>query len=132
MTNKVDKEVAEQDFERWADSWGIEIDETQLDEEDKKSLDIQRSRVVSAICKGKLVVSETGDEVTLETNKGPVTFKEPTGASYLATDQHKGKDMAGSFGFMGAMSGNPAKFFSSVKGSDLKIAQAITALFLGS
>lgn len=129
---KIEKEVAQTEFERWAAAWRIEIDDSELSEDDKESFNEQRSKVVKAIQRGYLTVSEDGSELVLSTDKGDVTFKEPTGAAYLAMDQHKNKNMASSFGFMGAMTGNPAKFWSSVRGADLKIAQAVTALFLAS
>ncbi len=132
MTDKIDKKVAEADFERWANAWRVEIDVEELDEEDAASFKEQRGKIVKAIQKGYLTVSQSGEELTLDTNKGEVVFKEPVGAAYLAMDQHKNKNMASSFGFMGAMSGTPAKFWSSVRGADLKIAQAVTALFLAS
>ncbi len=130
--NKIDKEVAKNEFERWAEAWRIEVDPAELNEEDADSLQEQTSKITKAIERGYLVVSEDGAQLKLDTNKGEVTFSEPTGAAYLAMDQHKNKNMASSFGFMGAMTGTPAKFWSSVRGADLKIAQAITALFLGS
>jgi len=129
---KIEKEVAQNEFERWASAWRIEIDESELNEEDAQSLSEQRSKIVKAIERGYLTVSEDGTELVLNTNKGDVTFKEPTGAAYLAMDQHKNKNMASSFGFMGAMTGTPAKYWSSVRGADLKIAQAVTAIFLAS
>lgn len=129
---KIEKEVAQNEFERWASAWRIEIDESELNEEDAQSLNEQRSKIVKAIERGYLTVSEDGTELVLNTNKGDVTFKEPTGAAYLAMDQHKNKNMASSFGFMGAMTGTPAKYWSSVRGADLKIAQAVTAIFLAS
>lgn len=129
---KIDREVAQNEFARWAAAWRIELDESELSEEDAESLNEQRGKVVKAIEHGYLVVSEDGKQLVLDTDKGAVTFNEPTGAAYLAMDQHKNKNMASSFGFMGAMSGTPAKFWSSVRGADLKIAQAVTALFLAS
>lgn len=129
---KIEKEVAQNEFERWASAWRIEVDESELNEEDAQSLNEQRSKIVKAIERGYLTVSEDGTELVLNTNKGDVTFKEPTGAAYLAMDQHKNKNMASSFGFMGAMTGTPAKYWSSVRGADLKIAQAVTAIFLAS
>lgn len=132
MTDKVDIQTAENEFVRWATEWSIATDTNDMNKEDAESFDVQKKRVVKAIQQGKLTVSETGDAITLDSDKGAITFKEPTGAAYLAMDQHKGKDMGAMFGFMGAMSGNPAKMFASVRGSDLKLAQAITALFLAS
>lgn len=129
---KIDKEVAQKEFERWANAWRIEIEESELSEEDQESFNEQRRKVVKAIEKGYLTVSEDGAELVLDTDKGPVTFSEPKGAAYLSMDQHKNKNMASSFGFMGSMTGTPAKFWSSVRGADVKIAQAITALFLAS
>lgn len=128
---KITKDVALEDFDRWASAWRIEIDEAELNEEDKTSFEDQKSKIVRAVQNGYLTISEDGTELVLDTNKGAVTFKEPTGAAYLATDQHK-KDMASSFAYMGAMTGRPAKFWSDVRGADIKIAQAVTSLFLAS
>lgn len=132
---KVAKEVAEAEFERFADVMDLDLDPADMDEDDKKGLTQQRNRVVSAIQSGALVINESGEPVfTPVRTPGvePLTFHEPTGASLMAMDRKKKtEDVGKMYALMGEITKTHANTFAKMKMSDLKVCQAVTTLFLG-
>lgn len=130
--SKVTEEVAIQDFERFCEEQGIEVDVTTLNEEDLASYNKQKGLVVAAIMAGKIVIDEEGCAV-FTYKGGTVTFEEPDGSALLAMDRaKKGEDIKAMNLCMGAITGTDAKTFARMKMRDLKVCMAITALFLAS
>jgi hypothetical protein len=133
---KIAAEVAELEFTKFVEAMDLDADPSGWDAEDVKSFESAKKKIVGAIGRGHLVVDEHGQPVyTLQegANAGTqITFREQTGASLMAMDQKKkGHDVAKMFAVMADMTGTDAKTFADMKGRDLKICQAITALFLG-
>ena len=135
MENKVAKEVAEQDFERFADAMDLDVDTSKMDEDDRKGFQVQKDRIVSAICSGALYVNDNGEPVfTPQRTKdaGEITFHEPDGAALMAMDRKKKtEDIGKLYATMGEMTKTSAKTFSVMKMADLKVCMAISTLFLG-
>jgi len=135
MTDKVAKEVAEAEFERFAEAMDLDVDTSIMDEDDRKGFDLQKNRIVSAIRSGAMVVNEDGEPVfTPQRMKdaGTITFHEPDGAALMAMDRKKkSEDIGKLYATMGAMTGTTAKTFSGMKMADLKVCMAIATLFLG-
>ncbi len=135
MTDKIAKEVAEQEFDRFVESMALDVNPSDLDAEDKKSLDQTRDRVVSAIQNGSLVVNDEGEPTftPIRTkNMDPITFYEPTGSCIQAMDRKKKtEDIGKLFAAMGDITKSHANVFSKMKMSDLKVCMAIATLFLG-
>lgn len=133
--SKIAKEVAEQEFERFADAMDLDVDTSTMDDDDRKGFEQQKGRIVSAICSGSLVINDNGEPVfTPQRSKdaGPITFQEPDGAALMAMDRKKkSEDIGKLYATMGAMTGTNAKTFSGMKMADLKVCMAITTLFLG-
>lgn len=131
----VAKEVAEAEFERFADIMDLDIDPAGMDEEDKTGLEQNKKRIISAIQKGALVVNDKGEPVfTPQRTQGleDITFHEPTGASLMAMDRKKkNHDISKMFATMADMTGGHSNSFSKMKMSDLKVCLAVTTLFLG-
>ncbi len=129
-------EVAEQEFDRWAEAMDLDFDPAGWDAEDKKSFSDSRGRLVRAIERGTLVVDEQSRMVftpTCGADLSPLVFDEPTGGALMSMDQKKkGHDIAKLYGIMAEMTGNPVVRFSKMKTRDLKVCQTIVALFLGS
>ena len=63
MKNLVAKEVAEQDFNRFAESMDLDIDPVDMDAEDKKGFEQQKDRIIAAIQSGSLVINDSGEPV---------------------------------------------------------------------
>lgn len=135
MTDKIAKEVAEQEFNRFAESMDLDIDPADMDVEDKKGFDQQKDRVMSAIQSGALIIKDNGEPVFTpqRTNDAEaITFHEPTGASLMAMDRKKKtEDIGKLYATMGEMTKTHANVFSKMKMPDLKVCMAITTLFLG-
>lgn len=130
---KVAKEIAEAEFERFADAMDLDVSTEGLDDEDKRGLEKHRATIVNAIVAGHLVIDESGQPVysPREGNTGAITFREPTGATMMAADQRKkGQDMAKLYAMVAAMTQQPAQRFANMKRRDLRVCEAIAVLFL--
>lgn len=138
MSDKLAPEVAESEFSRFAESWELDDDVTSMEEEDRESFNTLKRRLTRAIRNGRLRVEDDSTlKFTLIDPKIPeipeITFKIPTGSAVLAWDKYKERQAIHKLNaFMGEMSGQSPTLFAGMDGRDLKIAQAIAQLFLGS
>lgn len=130
---KVDRETAELEFERFVEAMDLDLDPAEMDEEDRKGLDIQKGKILSAIMAGSLVINEDGEPVFTPAVEGDqIKFPEPTGAAFMAMDRKKKtEDMGKLFAMMAAITGTHASTFAKMKNRDLKVCIAITTLFMG-
>ena len=135
MEQKVGREVAEAEFERFVDTMDLDVDETRMDGEDRTSYRDLKERILRAIEHGHLVVDEKGQPVYTPragTQAQPIIFHEPTGASFMAMDsKKKDQNVAKMYAVMADMTHLDAKVFASMAARDLKICQALVTLFLG-
>lgn len=135
MTDKIAKEVAEQEFNRFVESMDLDVDPADMDEDDRKGFTQQKDRVMAAIQSGALVIKDSGEPVFTpqRTNDADaITFHEPTGASLMAMDRKKKtEDIGKLYAAMGDITKTHANVFSKMKMADLKVCMAITTLFLG-
>lgn len=134
--NVVAREVAEQEFERFAEAMDLDLDISRMDADDIKNLDGAKHTLVRAIERGDLVIDEKGQPVFTPTTKldgiSTLTFYEPTGASFMSMDgKKKGQDFAKMFTLMAEMTRQPEKTFSKLPQRDLKVCRTIVTLFLG-
>jgi hypothetical protein len=97
MTQKVAREVAELEFERICVARRIDTDESEMDDDDKKSFAEIKRKVVRAIERGDLVVNESGDPIFTPPVAGAqaLTFHRPTGATFMAMDSRGGNGKGG-------------------------------------
>ena len=134
MGEKIALEVAENEFDRFTELMDLDVNTEGMSADDKRDFTLQRSRIIEVIQSGSLTVNEDGCPVYIPRMKddaSPITFYEPTGASYMAMDRKKlGEDMAKLFATMADMTKTSSGLFSKMKGRDLKICMAITTLFL--
>lgn len=131
---KVAADVAEQEFKRFTDAMDLDVDPAGMDDEDKRSFNDAKRRIIAALCNGSLVIDEKGQPVFTPSlgNTQPITFFEPTGASLMAGDQKKkGHDHARMFAVMGDMTRQPATRFANMPSRELKVCLSIAGLFLG-
>lgn len=135
MTDKIVKEVAEQEFNRFVEAMDLDVNPGDMDAEDKKGFEQQKDRIISAIQSGALVINDDGEPVFTpqRTNDAAaITFHEPTGASLMAMDRKKKtEDIGKLYASMGDITKTHASTFSRMKMPDLKVCMAITTLFLG-
>lgn len=134
--NPVALEVAEAEFDRFADEMDLDLDTSQMDAEDLAQFGKQKRRILRAIERGNLVISEKGEAVYTPCNarsksSDPVTFHERTGASLMAMDgKKKNYDVAKTYAVMAEMCKVHPNVFAGLAGSDVKICEAIFALLM--
>ena len=135
MSDKIALEVAESEFTRFVDLMDLDVELSDMDEDDRKGFKQQKDRMISAIRSGSLVINDSGEPIftpqrTSDCNS--ITFYEPTGASLMAMDRKKKtEDIGKLYATMGDMTKTNANIFSKMKMADLKVCMAIATLFLG-
>lgn len=133
---KLDDETARAELDRLADTMDIDltIDES-LEEKERKESQKNIDNVVKAIRRGSLIVNENGEAVftpTRSQNVAPITFREPTGSTFLAADKYGEKQkMHKLYAMIAEMTGVENSTFSRLKKPDLLIVIAVGSIFLG-
>lgn len=130
--DKVDKTVAEAEFDRFLESMDIRGPDERSGEEERASFDSLRATIIGAMCDGRLVIDESGQPVYSPKigNETALTFHEPTGGDYMAMDGKKDhQKMARMYAVLGSMTKTDPKRFSFMKARDLKVCTAIFSLF---
>ena len=134
--NKVSKDMAEADFERFVDAMDLDLDTSEMDAEDLTGFKKQKSRVVNAIQRGALIINDDGEAVYTPYRAGsvvkePLTFHERTGASIMAMDgKKKGHNAAKMYAVLADMCKVQQKVFAGLVGEDGKICEAIFAFLM--
>ena len=135
--DKVVREVAETDFNRFIEAWDIDDNTDAMSGEDKESFDQQKNRILTQIEKGSATVDEEGN-ISYELRyprDGTMTlnFKVPSGAAYISMDSYKDRqNIHKMFGFMASMTKTHSKVFSKMDARDAKFCMGVALLFLGS
>lgn len=125
MKNKniVARDVAQAEFERFLEFYDLEVPDDEA----------ARELVLKHIMLGAIEIDDTAT-LTFNTRREPsksITFREPTGAVLMAMDKRKSnEDIAKTYVAMAEMTSEPAKVFSEMKISDLKVCLAVFTLFL--
>ena len=138
MADKVEQEVAEAEFERFAEIWDIDSNVGVMSLEDKAAFDAHKSRVVKEIRTGVAAIEEDGrvlyglkypreggalQELTFDVTRGNKTimdgFKEREQTKKVAA-------------YVGTLAGQPVKAILGLDPRDQKFGEALAILFLGS
>ena len=129
----VDVSVAEVEFDRFCDAMGLDVDPVFMNEEDRANLTKHRAVIVDSIRDGKVVISEAGEPIfSPSDDSDPLTFYEPTGATFLAMDSRKkGHDVAKMNAMLSDMTKTDPGRFSKMRNRDYKICQSLITVFLG-
>lgn len=131
----VGRDVAADEFDRFCRSMDLDVDTTRMTEDDLKSFENARHAIVRAIEGGSLVIDEKGQPTytpVVSDDRSPITFFEPTGASFMSMDtQKKGADVAKMFAMLADITRTDASRFAKMKGRDLKVCRTLLTLFLG-
>lgn len=132
----VAKEQAEKEFDDWAEAMDLDLDTSNMDEDDLAGFTKQKGRIVRAIMRGSLVFNEDGEAVYTPGHKkskynDPITFHERTGASLMAMDgRKKGHDAAKMYAVLAEMCRVHPKVFAGLVGEDVKVCEALFALLM--
>lgn len=134
--NKISPEMAEQEFNRFGEAMDLDFDVSVMDEDDAKGFEQAKRRIVKAITSGAMVINEDGSPVytpqRVQGDVNPITFYEPTGATYMAMDRKKKtEDMGKMMALMADYTQTSSGLFSKMKNADFKVCLAVTTLFLG-
>jgi hypothetical protein len=134
--DKIAGDVAEVEFERFADAMDLDLSTDGMDAEDLTAFTKTRNRVVRAIRLGHLVINDQGEAVYTpwrpgSKHKEPITFHERTGASLMAMDSRKrGQDAAKTYAVMADMCRVPQSVFAHLAGTDIKVCEAVFSLLM--
>ncbi len=134
--SKINVEVAEKEFERFAEAMDLDLDPSLMDNEDLTAFNKQKRRLIRAIEKGSLVFNEAGEAEYTPVNdrskhKETLIFRERSGASLMAMDsKKKNHDVAKSYAVLADMCGVPQNVFAGLVGVDVKICEALFALLM--
>lgn len=137
MSEKVALEVAEADFSRFVDAWDIDADTAAMNDEDREAFDQHKRKIIRKIVAGRAVINDEGCPVYTpfvplgETTE--ITFSIPDGAAYVAMDKYKDRQSVHKLNaFMASATKLPPASYAKMNGRDVKVCQAIFALFMGS
>lgn len=131
--NAVARTFAEEEFDRFVDCMDLDVEPR--DPEEAADVATHRARIVKAIERGDAIVNEVG-EITFTparsgSPKDPITFYEPRGSAWQATEQAKKNKTITSLHFMLAeITRKPPAYFAKLQGSDYKFCQSVVSLFL--
>lgn len=132
---KIDRETAALEFDRFAEIMDLDLSMVGLSSDDKADLEGAREKVVAAICRGSVVITDDGEPVFTPARSDivdPITFYEPTGASLMAMDKvKKSADIRKTYTVLADITRKDASTFSALKIGDLKVCLAVLTLFLG-
>ena len=134
---KLDRESAQREFDRFAEEWDLETDLGAMEDEDRKSYEAQRDRLLKAIRSGALTIGDGGIPTFTPKHAPcegtPLTLKVPTGSTYMSMDRFKDRQAVHKMhAVLAEMTEQVPKFFSSMDARDLKVPQAVLILFLAS
>jgi len=137
MQYKIDEQLAEEEFVKICEDWEIDIDESNMDSEEKIDFKSVKVKVIKAIRLGRLVYNSDGTIIyTLSKHSidfvgTELTIKVPDGVAYTDMDQFKkDKDMHKTFTILSYMIGKPLPVINKLDGRDLKPLLALASLFL--
>lgn len=142
MTNKIDKETALKDFERFCEDWDIDLDDSDFDEDERSDFRKMKKQIMRKIQSGHLIYND--DESffysCLKPLKGetdppvePIHIIRTRGDSWMNMDSYKEKQQVHrGMSKVAAMCGKNLSFFSKLDDIDIKVFQAVQNIFLGS
>lgn len=124
---KVAPEVALEDFNRMCVARRIDLDESDWDDDDRKSFAALKKLIVKAICSGSLTVDDSGDPSYTTPSGASFKFKKATGATLIAMDGKTGT--AKVFAALADMSGKATSHFGQLEVADLNLLANLFTLF---
>ncbi len=136
MDYPVARDVAEQEFERFADAMDLDFDPEGMDSEDIAGFEKSKRIFIRAVRKGNLTINDDGEAVLKPVRPAsksdePLHFRERTGATLAATDSVKeGKNVSKSYVAIAQLCRCHPKVIHGLAGSDYKTAEAIFLLLV--
>ncbi len=133
IETKVSRDVAEAEFERWAATYEVDTDVSDLGKEDKDAFNAFKMRFVKRVTTGAVTIDDEGVVVfTPRSLKGDVMkFAEPTGA-LLSARQPNDSDAQGLRRILAQWTGAPATRFAEMSLADFNFCAALLTFFSAS
>ena len=128
--NKVATEVAQQEFERWAEAFEIDISTDAFDPEELKAFEAFKAKFIKRVETGALTVDEDGviEFTPRGDSEDPLKFDEPTGA-LLSARQKNDTDIQAARRVLAAWTGVAPKRFADMKLRDFNFCSELLAFF---
>jgi hypothetical protein len=133
------REVAEESFDQFCDYWEIDTDPEGMNQEDKDGFRSEKSKIVNAIMKGRLVYNSdntftyTVSDKTEKIKGQQLTLKRPGGRQLRQADRAKeGKHVEKSYNVLASMMDDDISLIDGLDMIDLKPLLSISSLFLAS
>ena len=127
---KVAEEVAAAEFSRMCEAFRVDQNTAGLDAKELKSWNDTRQGIIGDICRGALTIDTEGRPVYVPEMGKAVTFNRPTGATFMALETHKDKNISNTVAAMADMTGTNPGDFSRMFARDFKACSRIASLFL--
>lgn len=138
MENKISKELAIEEFNKWADQLGIDYDVDSMNDEDKAEFEKIQRPVIRAIQSGDCVINNTSLEYTIKECDGvdflsgkQIVIEKPKGKICMGLDGYKDTQNARRLnGAMGVMTGLDSGIFPKLDMKDYSFFRSVVTLFL--
>jgi hypothetical protein len=134
MSNKVDRETAENEFERWAEAMDLDLDFDGMDENERRDTESDRRLVIRAIQNGSVIIDEEGALLYTPRKRQldqPIKFSEPSGAALLVMDKKKKHAEIGKlYASLAELTKTSVLTFSKMHFADLKVVLAVYTLLM--
>lgn len=120
---KVSKEVALQEFERLAAAADVDVDTSNMDEEDAESTEETREYFCKAIQAGRLTVDENGRAVLITSDGTSMTFRIPRGKDLMILgDAKEDRQVQAVANFVCSLTGLDSRTVGELAKGDWKLA----------
>lgn len=136
---KITTEMAEKEFERFCESWEIDTDVSQMNEEDSENFNRHKTKIIKATETGRIIYTDD-DKIEYffkhpekARNEKSIVLDRPNGGTYAEMDKFKkDESMKKTYAILAGMSKKDISFFYGIDGIDFKFISSIATLFLAS
>ena len=133
----IDKETANTEFDNWLESWELDNEINEMNEEDKNGFEKQKWIITKAIRKKRLhfdtddTMNYTFSHFSEQQAGKEIKIKRGKGRSIMAMDGYKeGQNVKKTYAIIAEMSGKTVGFFAGLDYKDIEVLQAIVTIFL--
>ena len=135
-TPVIDKETAENEFDRFVECMDLDVNTADMDAEDLTAFNKHKNRIVRAVMQGSLMINGSGEAVYTPSHpktkhSDSFTFHEHSFGSLMAMDRTKrGHDVGKTCAVMAEMCGVHKNVIAGLVGIDAKICMALFSLLM--
>jgi len=127
---KVTREIAVEDFERFKDAMRLRLDREGMDENERKDVREDIEILTLEIMAGRAIVNENDQVVYYPEDCDPLTFIKPKGGNVAVIDKKKDSQKVGqAYALIGAFTGVAPSKIGAMDWADIDICMSIVSLF---